>query len=249
MRQNEPVTPTTPTGDAVSASSRHAQTLSRGIRALEVLADARGPMTIAELAAALDVHRSIAYRILRTLEDHRLVVRDAAGRMLLGPRLAALARNVQHDLQAAALPELTVVANELAMTAFIAVLDQHEVVTLVSVEPRHVVATVAQRPGTRHPLAYGAPGIAIQSALTPAQWADLGTSEQMRDEALATRTDGYAFSHDEVIPGLRSIAAPLVVPGQPPAAVAVVFVGSRMPDDEVGARLSRAADAIAASLH
>lgn len=246
MRQNEGVTAD---DSSPSTASPHAQTLSRGIRALEVLADASGPMTIAELAAALDVHRSIAYRILRTLEDHRLVVRDASGRVLLGPRLAALARSVQHDLQAAALPELTAVANELAMTAFVAVLDQHEVVTLVSVEPRHVVATVAQRPGTRHPLANGAPGIAIQSALTAAQWAQLGSEERMREEAITARVDGYAFSHDEVIPGLRSIASPLIVPGQPPAAVAVVFVGSRMPDDQVGARLSRAADAIAASLH
>lgn len=237
------------TDSSASTPSRHAQTLSRGLRALEVLAEAQGPMTIGELAGALEVHRSIAYRILRTLEDHRLVVRDASGRVLLGPRLAALARSVQHDLQAAALPELTAIANELAMTAFIAVLDQREVVTLVSVEPRHVVAAVAQRPGTRHPLAYGAPGIAIQSSLTAAQWAELGAGEHMRDEALTARADGYALSHDEVIRGLRSIAVPLVLPGQPPAAVAVVFVGSPLADAEVGARLGRAARAIADALH
>lgn len=244
MRQNDLVV----AADGTTGTSSHAQTLSRGIRALEVLADAPGPMTIAELAAALNVHRSIAYRILRTLEDHRVVVRDAAGRVQLGPRLAALARTVQHDLQAAALPELTGVANELAMTAFVAVLDQHEVVTLVSVEPRHVVATVAQRPGTRHPLANGAPGIAIQSALTAAQWRALGDSEQMRDEALEARETGYALSHDEVIVGMRSIAAPLIVPGQMPAAVAVVFVASTVSEERVGSRLVAAAEAITAAL-
>jgi DNA-binding IclR family transcriptional regulator len=239
--------------DERAAASKHAQTLSRGIRALELLADAPGPMTIAELAAALDVHRSIAYRILRTLEDHRMVVRDAAGRVELGPRLAALARTVQHDLQAAALPELTAVANDLGMTAFVAVLDQREVVTLVSVEPRHVVATVAQRPGTRHPLANGAPGIAIQSALTEAQWSALGgpervSSESIRPEAVDARTSGYAVSHDEVIRGLRSVAVPLVVPGQLPAAVAVVFVASASDDAQLGARLADAAGAITAAM-
>jgi len=244
MRQNEQV----PANDDKTGASPHAQTLSRGIRALELLADAPEPMTIAELAAALDVHRSIAYRILRTLEDHRMVVRDAAGRVQLGPRLAALARTVQHDLQAAALPELTAVANELAMTAFVAVLDEHEVVTLVSVEPRHVVATVAQRPGTRHPLAHGAPGIAIQSALTTAQWHALGDSEHMRAEASEARESGYAFSHDEVIQGLRSVAAPLMIPGQLPAAVAVVFVASPLGNEQVGARLADAAGAITAAL-
>ena len=54
------------------------QTLSRGIRILEVLADARESLTIDQVARRLDVHRSVAYRLLRTLEDHGLVARDGA---------------------------------------------------------------------------------------------------------------------------------------------------------------------------
>ncbi|HSP53308.1 MAG TPA: helix-turn-helix domain-containing protein, partial [Cryobacterium sp.] len=140
--------------------------MSRGIRVLEILADADDALTIADVATALGVHRSIAYRILRTLEDHGVVVRDAAGAVRLGPRMAALARGVSRGLQTAALPELSSVANELGMTAFVSVLDRAEVVTLVSVEPRQAHATIAQRPGTRHPLGRGAPGIALQSLLT-----------------------------------------------------------------------------------
>ena len=232
----------------MAETTAHSQTLSRGIRVLELLAEAPGPLTIAELSSALNVHRSIAYRMLRTLEDHGLVVRDAAGRIRLGPRLAALARGVSHDLQAAALPELTVVANELSMTAFVAVLDHRECVTLVSVEPRSAHATVAQRPGTRHPLAVGAPGIAIQSRLTDAQWAALGGVESMRAEAVEARVRGFATSHDEVIPGLSSIAVSLVVPGEAPAALAVVYIASAHLADEIGARLSAAAAAIASEL-
>ena len=97
--------------DAVEGSTEkspaHSQTLSRGIRALEILAAAPAPMTIAELSTALGVHRSVAYRILRTLEDHALLTRDDAGRVQAGPGLAALARGVSRDLQTAALPELT----------------------------------------------------------------------------------------------------------------------------------------------
>ena len=62
----------------------HSQTLSRGIRALEILADTQSPMTIAELSEALGVHRSVAYRILRTLEDHSLLITDDAGRVQAG---------------------------------------------------------------------------------------------------------------------------------------------------------------------
>jgi DNA-binding IclR family transcriptional regulator len=238
------LSPSTP----VEAPAPHSQTLSRGIRVLEILAESDTPLSIAELSAALGLHRSIAYRILRTLEDHGLVIRDAAGAVLLGPRLAALARGVSRDLQTAALPELTAVANELAMTTFVAVLDRDEVVTLVSVEPRHSRATVAQRPGTRHPLAAGAPGIAIQSSLTPQQWTELGHGDVRRSNATEVRERGFAVSHDEVIPGVSSVAAPLVVSGERPAAIAVVYVSSAHSAAEIGARLAAAATAISAEL-
>ncbi|WP_233205736.1 IclR family transcriptional regulator [Cryobacterium sp. Y82] len=235
-------------GNPASAPAAHSQTLSRGIRVLEILADTDEPMSIVDIANALDVHRSIAYRILRTLEDHGLVVRDQAGLVRLGPRLAALARGVSRDLQAAALPVLTRIANELGMTAFIAVLDQSEVVTLVSIEPRKAQATVAQQPGTRHPLNMGAPGIAIQSGLNAGQWAALGLAEVRRSEAGEVATLGYAASHDEVVPGLSSIAVPLAVPGQSPASLAVVYISSLHSPTDIGAALTEAARTIVAEL-
>ncbi|MEO6827671.1 MAG: helix-turn-helix domain-containing protein [Microbacteriaceae bacterium] len=222
----------------------HSQTLSRGIHTLEILADADAAMSIAELAAALGVHRSIAYRILRTLEDHGLVRRDAAGRIELGPGMAVLARGVSRDLQAAALPELTAVANELAMTAFIAVLDHNQCVTLVTVEPRRAHASVAQHPGTRHPLATGAPGIAIQSALTEVQWRATGAQTPPRAEAIAARDRGYATSHDEVIAGVSAVAVPLTAIGQAPAALAVVYPSHPTDQDAIGHRLGQAAATI-----
>lgn len=209
------------------ASASPSQTLSRGIRALEILASSPGPLTIAELAVAMGVHRSVAYRILRTLEDHSLLVRDDAGRVQPGPGLAVLARGVSRNLQAAALPELTQLANSLDMTAFIAVWDHHDCITLVTVEPRHSGATVAQHPGTRHPINAGAPGIAIQSALTEAEWERLGTGVGYRPEAAEARRKGFSASHDEVIAGVSSIAAPVRVPGGRPAALAVVYISSQ----------------------
>ena len=233
--------------DGAAPSAPPLQTLSRGIRMLELLADASGPLTIPVIASRLGLHRSIAYRILRTLEDHGLVVRDAAGAVELGPRMATLARAVSRDLQSAALPQLTAVANELTMTAFLAVLDRHDVVTLVTVEPAHAHATVAQRPGTRHPLASGAPGIAIQSVLTDTEWRAL-PGEHARDEAELARDRGYATSHDEVIVGLASIAVPVRAAGQPVAALAVVYVTNDVDADAIGSRLREAAAAIESDL-
>lgn len=236
------------TANATGATAAaHSQTLSRGIRVLEILADAREPLSIDELAQRLGVHRSVAYRLLRTLEHHRLTVRDARGRIILGARLAALAAGVAHDLQAEALPELTSAANELGMTCFLAVLDGDEIVTLTSIEPRHAIASVAQRPGTRHAIGVGAPGKAILASLPPSEWpSDVDAAHRAElDEA---RTRGYATSHDEVIPGLRSTAVPLRLPSGQPAALAVVYVSSARTDDLIAERLATASRSIRSAL-
>ena len=223
------------------------QTLSRGIRILEVLADARGALTIDDIAGRLDVHRSIAYRLLRTLEDHGLVTRDASGGVSLGARMAALAAGVAHDLQAEALPELTAIANELGMTCFLAVLDGAECITLASVEPRHAVASVAQRPGARHSVTVGAPGKAILAQLDPGEVpADISPALRADIDTAAAR--GYATSHDEVIPTVQSVAVPLPLRGQRPAALAGVHVATELDDGEIATRLQRSADLIREAL-
>ena len=235
----------TPSSPAAAPAS---QTLSRGIRVLEVLADAREPLTIEELSRRLELHRSVAYRLLRTLEDHGLVARDSAGRVQLGARLAALAAGVAHDLQAEALPELTTVANELGVTCFLAVLDRDECITLASVEPRHAVAAVAQRPGARHSITVGAPSKAILSALDPAEW-PVAVEERLRAEIEEAARRGYATSHDEVIPTVQSVAVPLRLRGgQRPAAIAAVYVASPVEPAVIAERLDRSAAAIREAL-
>lgn len=227
-----------------SSPAPQSQTLDRGIRVLEALAEAERPLSIAQLAAVLVVHRSIAYRILRTLEDHGLVTRNPHGLLELGVGLATLARGVSRPLQSAALPELAAVANEVGMTCFLVVPDGEDCVTLTSVEPRHSVVSVAQRPGTRHPINRGAPGIALLAGQPPRQ--------DEPPQAARTRQAGYATSHGEVIPGLSSIAVPLANRHHPHAAVAVVYVGNDLhdPDSEtaIATRLQQAAHVIAAEL-
>ncbi|MDI2130856.1 IclR family transcriptional regulator [Yinghuangia seranimata] len=230
-----------PSGSAEPKSAPHSQTLDRGLRLLELLAEAERPLAITELAERLGVHRSIAYRILRTLEDHRLIRRGADGLCRLDVGLATLARSVSRDLQSAALPELAAAANELGMTAFIAVPDGDDCVTLAGVEPRHSVVSVAQRPGSRHPLDRGAPGLALLSA-GPAR-------ADERPDITTARRRGYAYSDNEVIPGVSSIAVPIISGMRGTiGAVAVVFVGSGVDEPAVALRLQQAARAIAAEL-
>lgn len=219
------------------------QTLSRGIRVLEVLATSDRPRTIDELAADLGVHRSIVYRIVRTLEDHRLVARDSAGRCTPGAGLAVLAHGVSRDLQSVAVPELAAVAADLRMTCFVVVHDHGECITLASVEPRRAAGTVAEHPGTRHPLEHGAPGIALLTLL-----GTQGMGADVAERVEQARQQGYATSHDEVIPGLSSLAVP--IPSRAPtcAAIGVVYVSTDRSPTELAERLQIAANAIGAQI-
>lgn len=227
-------------GDETVTELRRApqsQTLDRGLRILEVLADSTMPLSTAALAAALDVHRSVVYRMLRTLEDHRLVRRRTDGAYELGLGLPSLARAVYPTLQAAALPELSAVAEDLGMTAFVAVRESDEAVTLASVEPRHSGAHVAYRPGVRHPVDRGAPGIALLAGEPP-------TAHERRAVTEARRL-GFATSRSEVLPGMSSVAVALVSPTTGVlGAVAVVFAGGGSDKRRIADRLTGAARAM-----
>ena len=223
-------------------SSSHAQTLSRGIQLLETLASAQAAMTINELATAAGFHRSITYRLLRTLEDHHLVSRRSDGLYELGSGLSTLSRSVKHDLQTVAVPELSALANEFGTTALLVVWDHDSCINLAAVEPRNAPTALIQRAGTRHPFATGAPGLAIQSAVTREEWESIGASEPYRHEAVRAAQRGYALSRSEVIKGVGSVAAPVRIPPnlgyEFPASIALVYLESLFSEKDVEAKLA-----------
>lgn len=232
---------TRPPGQASSNGSAEpppSQTLDRGLRVLELVAASAHPLTTVEVAHDVRLHRSITYRMLRTLEARRLVARDADGAWLPGSGLAVLASNVVPDIRLAARSVLESLANETAMTAFLVIRDHDEAVTAVVVEPRTAIAHVTYRPGRRHPVTRGAPGIALLAG-RPAL-------PDEREEIVVCRARGWAFSESEVLPGMKACSAPVIAAdGSCTAAVSVVFVGA--PDLEVlGARVILAAGEISA---
>src|SRR5690625_532556 len=210
-----------PTKQATTGS----QTPARALRALAFIGESNTPLTVPELAEALDIHRSMAYRLVRTLEDFGYVDRDAAGRLEIGVRMATLTRNIARDLQTAANPELVALANTLGMTAFIVTYDGEQAVTLMAVEPQHAVTTVAQRPGSRHPIDHGAPGRVVRSQLHPEQYPP----------------QRYELSHDEVFTGLSSIAVPLRTADDRPASLAILYVGRDVDIEDVADQVLAAA--------
>jgi DNA-binding IclR family transcriptional regulator len=206
------------------------QTLDRGLACLDFVAAADRPVSVDATAAALGLHRSIVYRLLRTLELRHMVERDSEGDYSAGAYLAVLSRSVRRSLRAAAAPVLANLAEDLQMTAFLVVADGDEAVTIDSVEPTSLNAHVAYRPGTRHALDRGAPGIALLAG-RPALKGE-------RPEVTSARTDGWARSEAEVIAGMASIAVPIGNQG----AIAVLWLaGNPVDATDVAARLIAAA--------
>ena len=217
------------------------QTLDRGLRILEHLAAAGSPRPVMEVATAVGLHRSITYRLLRTLEDRGFVERDDAGRFGLGLAVSVLARGVRTSLQASATARLTPLVERFGCTGFLVVRAGDDAVTLTSVEPRDVPSHVTRRPGTRHPIGRGAPGLALLMPDPP--------TDDDRPELVTARATGWAVSEGEVIPGVRSVSAPVVGPdGTARAAVAVVHTGARDDAEALGQAVVDVALALAADL-
>ena len=209
------------TVDSVAASTDArpaSQTLDRGLRVLEHITESSTPLTVAEVARDVGMHRSITYRMLRTLEDHGLLARDATGRFQAGAGLAVLAGRFTPALRAVAGRHLLQLAVATDKTAFLVVRHGEEAVTIEVVEPPAAAAHVSYRPGLRHPIHKGAPGIALLAG-EPAH-------DGERAEVTRARGQGWATSTNEVIQGFRAVAAPVIdSDGVCRAAIAVVFAG------------------------
>ena len=178
-------------------------------------------MILNELADELGVHRSNAYRLLRTLEQHRFVLRDDRGAIRLGPKMAVIARGVTPQLTAAAMRPITDLANSIGMTVFITVLDADEVIAVTSVEPTTVDISVSRRPGSRHHILQGAPGHVLESHLSRDDLEELLGTREYSPGAQQAQELGYAVSNAEVIDSVAAISVPLNIIGEPPAALAI----------------------------
>ena len=203
------------------------QTLDRGLRLLELLAESDEPLTVTTLAAGLGTARPVVYRLLTTLEEHGLAGADAAGRYRLGLGLLRFNERLLPLLRATAEPRLRALAEEVGATAHLTLADADEGVAVVVVEPASTTFHVAYRTGTRHPLTLGAAGKAI-----------LG--------GRGARPRRWYVTRGELQEGATGLAVPLRHPAVE-ASVGVVSFG-RLDAGDVGPAVERSAEALRADL-
>ncbi|TCJ96482.1 IclR family transcriptional regulator [Nocardia alba] len=151
-------------GPERSRSSETSQTLSRGLDVLALVCASDTGLTPAQIAAELELSRTIVYRLVGTLVEHRLVRRNADGLLSAGLGTLALTQNFAPTLRQGSHEILETLAEELGATAHLSIADGDEALAVAVVEPRSTTFHVSYRPGSRTPLELGAVGQALLAA-------------------------------------------------------------------------------------
>lgn len=210
------------------------QTLARGISALKLVVGAQDGMSVIELADALDVHRTIASRLLSTLSDADLVAKGRDGRYRGSAGLLSLAGGGYSSIREASLPILRALADSLGATISLMVPEGNEVHSLIVVTARDARYKIVFAEGSTHPLNRAAAGYALLSLRDP-QPDDL-------PKVVETRERGYASSFAEVEPNAYGVAAPFTYTNGIQAAVNIITYNPDVAERAAAALMQAAAE-------
>ncbi|MCX4903401.1 IclR family transcriptional regulator [Streptomyces sp. NBC_00878] len=214
-----------------------------------------GPDTAAALADRLGMHRTVAHRLLATLEG-RGFVRRGHGGYELGMVLRRLAADVEPELLQVARPIMEELSQVTGEATVLSVLEGKDLVTAELVPGTRHLVRVTLDPGYRHPLHVGAAGRAILAHLPDrirrAAADSSPTPEALQAQLEEIRRAGYAYSHDELQEGVSGIAVPVFQGGTVSAGLSLVVPISRDTDlkswlGEIVGAATRMSDALEAA--
>ena len=204
------------------ASGNGVQSVDRALTILEVLARI-GEAGVTEVAAELGVHKSTAFRLVATLEAHRLVEQSAdRGKYRLGVGVLRLAgaTTARLDVVQEARPVCRQLAAATGETVNITVLSDSSALYLDQVAGSSALQT-HNWVGQHIPLHATSNGKVLLSGLDPSALDRLLPSlasytpqtiirkPELRAELDRVRDQGYAVAVDELEIGLTAVAAPI----------------------------------------
>ena len=241
--------------------------VDRAARLLDVLEERGQPMTISELARALDINKGTMRDLLETLRAHAWLQRDEASKTYrLGPRLARLGMSAlgQLDLAGVARLPMAELAERVSGAVLLMVPHGDRATIVDKVDRGGVAVEVSANVGSRIRLAAGAcgkvflaysDGIDVERALGEISRPTPNTILDPRQYALElerVRRLGFATDDEEYVRGVRAASAPVFdARGRLAAAVLVIaLTGSLAVEDlpRAGEDTRRAAQAISAAL-
>jgi DNA-binding IclR family transcriptional regulator len=208
--------------EAEATAPASVQSVDRALTILELLAR-EGEAGVTEIAADLGVHKSTAFRLLATLESHRLVEQDGdRGRYRLGVgnlRLAG-ATTARLDLVTEARPVCRQLAADTGETVNITVRSETSALYLDQVAGSSALQS-HNWVGQHIPLHATSNGKVLLSELSEADLkaalrelprftdATVTSRARFKEELAETRETGYAVAVDELEVGLTAAAAPI----------------------------------------
>lgn len=231
----------------MAAPSGTSQTLDRGLKILEIVAREERELTITEIANALDVHRTIAHRLVGTLEQHNFLARSQNNRFKLGTGLIRLAGRIGGQLRMIARPALVALNEEIDETVHLVVPAGSDVLFLDGFESSKALR-VTSRVGQALPAYATSVGKAMLARLPDEELQQMFPEKSLKKIApktLATRSElfkqleivrnhGYAMSSEESETGVASIGVAILDQnGTVRAALGIGAPVSRLPPEMV----------------
>jgi IclR family acetate operon transcriptional repressor len=209
----------------VTDTSGTIQSLRRGLRVLQVIADHGGRLTLTDIARRLKLHSSTTHHLLKTLQNEGYVVQgDDSREYHIGTRIfevAAVAWS-ENEIAKRGEPVVTGLMLKTGFPAHLAVLDMRNVVVIRKVDAEGPWR-LSERAGTARPAASTALGKAMVAfkgpelakkyiarmpfkALTPNTITNPRDFEAELDQI---RAQGYAVDNEEYALGMRCVAVPV----------------------------------------
>lgn len=239
--------------------------LIRGLNILQELSGERRRLTLSEVAAALGVTRSSAYRLLFTLGHMGFVAFDTETKTYaLGPQVLQLGYGylASRDLVEVAMPHLVRLRDRTGWSAHLGELHGRDVVYLARVATRRSIASTVHV-GTRLPARATTMGRILLSGLSASEVRELYRDEPFAggdvslegliQQLASDREAGAVVQNSAYEPGVASIAAPIRdMTGHIIAAINISAVALLTNDGELNgplkAEVLAAADAISRDL-
>jgi DNA-binding IclR family transcriptional regulator len=227
-----------------------AQTLRRGLGILKLLTRFQSSgLGVSEIARRMELSKTTAVRLTRTLLDEKFVAQDGATRRYrLGPQAYAvgLAAEPSYALQRVAAPVLRSLAMETGEWIFFTIRHGLEAICISRASANKQYPQTALRVGDRHPLGLGTGGLAILAGMPDDEvesiiqanssvYANVYTDMSaavIRELVLETRARSYAFIPGTLAPGYWGVGVPLFQEkNNPVAALVLVSTASRLNDE------------------
>jgi DNA-binding IclR family transcriptional regulator len=234
------------------AADYHVPSVARAISILYFLKEQpHQKSTLSELCRALDINKSTAYAILKTLQANGIVVFDEQSkRYSLGLSLIELASAVSSQLSHVTLvkPVLGRLVNELGLTCSLSQRNTIDTQIIVEMMESETEVRITFPIGRQLPLPSGAAGkcflayapegeieVILRRVGLPAYTSQSITDvEVYKEQLLQVRRDGFATSMGEYIAGVNGVASPIFGPdGQVSLAVTALGLSPALPPEKL----------------